>query len=82
MLSRRKEKTTLAAQIAAVGYIIYGTADIKAGNSSVSFVPFFIKQGTDCIHQHYPDLSHFDPAHAGEKSFLIHDPKIPNICSE
>jgi hypothetical protein len=50
MLTRRKEKTPLAAQIAAIGHIIYGTADIKAGNFSVSFVPFFIQQGTDCVH--------------------------------
>jgi hypothetical protein len=42
MLSRRKEKTPLAAQIAAIGYIIYGTADIKTGDFPVSFVPFFI----------------------------------------
>jgi hypothetical protein len=42
MFARRKEKTALATQIAAVGYIVYGTANIKAGNSSVSFVPVFI----------------------------------------
>jgi hypothetical protein len=42
MFPRRKKETALAAQITTVGHIVYGTADIKAGNSSVSFVPVFI----------------------------------------
>jgi hypothetical protein len=44
MFSRRKEKTALAAQITAVGHIVYGTANVKIGNSSVSFMPVFIQQ--------------------------------------
>jgi hypothetical protein len=42
MFFRRKEKTALATQIATIGHIVYGTADVKAGNSPISFVPVFI----------------------------------------
>jgi len=43
MFTRRKEKAPLAAQIAAVGHIVNGTADIQTGNPSVSLVPLFIQ---------------------------------------
>jgi len=45
-----KKETTLAAQIAAVGQIIYGTADIEAGNPSITVVPAGIQQVADGFH--------------------------------
>jgi hypothetical protein len=43
MLTGRKEETPLAAQVAAVGYIIYGTADVKIGNPFVTGLPILIQ---------------------------------------
>jgi hypothetical protein len=44
MLTGRKEKTALAAQIAAVGHIVYGTPNIKSRYSFITIIPFFIQK--------------------------------------
>jgi hypothetical protein len=54
MFVRRKEETTPASQIALVGHIINGTADIEAGDPFISLIPFFIQQRTYRIHDCIP----------------------------
>jgi hypothetical protein len=47
VLARGKEKTALAAQIATVGNIIDGAADIEPGDFLVTLIPVIIEQRTD-----------------------------------
>jgi hypothetical protein len=50
MFAGRKKETPLAAQIAAVGQIIDGTADIETGDPSITVMPVFIQQHTNRFH--------------------------------
>jgi hypothetical protein len=50
VLTGRKEKAALAAQVAAVGHIVNGTAEIELGNFLIPLVPMVIQQGTDSFH--------------------------------
>jgi hypothetical protein len=54
MFVRGKEKTSLAAQIALIGYIINGTANIQRRYLPVTLMPCVIQQGTYGFHK----LSH------------------------
>jgi hypothetical protein len=53
MFAGGKKETPLAAQVAAIGYIIDGTADIELGNFFISLIPVVIEKGTDCYHDFY-----------------------------
>jgi hypothetical protein len=48
-----KEETPFTAQIAAIGHIIDGTADIEPGDVFISLIPMVIEERTDCYHDFY-----------------------------
>jgi len=50
VLAGGEEEAALAAQVAAIGDIVDGTADIELRYPLVSFIPVVIEKRTDCFH--------------------------------
>jgi hypothetical protein len=61
MLLRRIEKATPATQIALVGHIIDGTADIESRYPPIPLTPSIIQQRTDSIHKLLSAILPFGP---------------------
>ncbi|VTR63785.1 hypothetical protein DESC_10053 [Desulfosarcina cetonica] len=57
MLARGEEKTALAAQVAAIGHIVDGAADVQLGDFAVALIPLVVEQRADGFHAGTPPKS-------------------------